>query len=792
MVKDTNKHLILIFTVFLFAFLYRFLLMTHGTFPSGPDIGLHNSVIYSITTQGSNVDFLYNYYQMGGGLSLTFPGYHLFVIHIMLLTGLSEYLAHAIVASLFSSILILVSYLLTRAVWKESAALVVALLMAISRFDVEMLIWGGYPNIATLWLIPLTFYLYIQKNRFTKLPFYVSTSLVISSIFLTHSLSSVVFVSILFPVIILGLIFNKKIGTTKNEMLNWLLPIVSGALIVLPYLIQIVPAYLTNTSNSEISRATAATRILPLNIILPLFAIVGFYFLISKNYHKRYFNIPTILFVFWILIPTVFTQGHLIGLYTDFYRFLYFALLPIIILIGLFIDFSSEFLANMINKYHTLTNQLNNTIKTTKQITHKRLSKLSNKLGKKITKNNLYTGFLLSFLLICFLFIPLFLHPIVGLEAQKYYQEMNTPLYQSMEWVKTNTPANATFVTEASYGWWLAGFAQRPTWSALEPQFLSLSREVPIAQLATNVIDTDYLFENSFKHSGEISNIQIREDGGYMARHNPQILTCLNWTYTPYPFFNFNSNQTKILYEVNGTPQSITLDKLPVIDMHMENDTQHVTVSITRGNEYFTCTQFTTVYQGSKFVNITTLFEATTAAENVSFSWMQTLMEVNASSMGSKKPVTLGFLAKSVDVFGQIIFNKNIPDVNSKSYDIEDTCVYLDYNLGGKQYAETQVTLTTYSVVKDNIHILYHNATAVNDFINKQIDLNLEPEKRDNLPLPTPFNYQAELKANEINYIAITRYYEKDSNAAMKLKFANDPLFNLVFINPEVAIFKVT
>jgi hypothetical protein len=67
----------------------------------------------------------------------------------------------------------------------------------------------------------------------------------------------------------------------------------------------------------------------------------------------------------------------------------------------------------------------------------------------------------------------------------------------------------------------------------------------------------------------------------------------------------------------------------------------------------------------------------------------------------------------------------------------------------------------------------------------------MEPENRANFPLPTPFNYQAELKINNIDYIAVTRYRETDSKAAMKLKFANDPMFNLVFINPEVAIFEV-
>ncbi|MCL2642043.1 MAG: hypothetical protein FWD52_00785 [Candidatus Bathyarchaeota archaeon] len=763
--------------------------MTHGTYPPGADIGLHNSVIHSIINQGDNVNFLYNYYQMGGGLSLTFPGYHLFAAQIMLLTGLPEYFVHAIVVSFFSSVMVLVSYLITRVVWRESAAVVVAFLVAVSRFDVEMLLWGGFPNVVTLLLIPVTFYLYIQKNRFSSFSFYVSASLLVGSIFVAHSLSSVVFVCILFSVILFGLVFGSKIGTTRREMLCWLLPVIFGGLLVLPYLIQVAPAFLTNTTNAEINQATVSTRILPLEIILPLFAVVGLYFFLSKKYCKRYFTVPTVLLVLWILIPTIFTQGYLVGLYTDFHRFLYFAVFPLIILIGLFIDHGSGFFAGLIATYRTSTGQLNNTLKDAGQVTHKRLANLSNNIGKNLTKPNMYIGFLLSFLLICFMFIPIFLYPSEGFAHQTFYQEMNSPLYQAMEWAKVNTPANATFVTEAYYGWWFAGFAQRPTWSAVDPQFLSLSREFHIAQVATNLLDTDYLFESSFKLSDETLGIQVREDGGYMARHNPQIFACLNWTYSPYPFFNFNSNQTKILYDVNGVPQSITLDKLPVIDMHMENTTQYITVSITRGNEYFTCTQLTTVYSGSKFVNITTVLE--TSVENVSLSWLQSTLEVNALPVGSERSNSLGFLAKSVKVFGQIVFNKNLPYISSKSYTLSFTEVRLDYNLEGKKQAEIQLSLTTYSAT--NNQALYDNndKTLLNAFFDKQIDVNLEPEKRADLPLPIPFNYQAELKVNNIDYIAVTRFCEADLNGAMKLKFANDPLFNLVFINPEVAIFEV-
>jgi hypothetical protein len=572
-------------------------------------------------------------------------------------------------------------------------------------------------------------------------------------------------------------------------MLSWLLPVILGALLVLPYLIQMIPTYLTNTTNAEINQATASTRILPLEIVLPLFAVVGLYFLFSKKYHKHYFTIPTILLTLWIFIPAVFTQTYVVGLYTDFHRFLYFAVLPLIIFIGLLIDHGSGFFAHMIDTYRASTSQLNIAVKETGQIIHKRLHKISNKINKNLTRSNIYAGFIIGCLICCF-FIPLFASPQEGLKQQTFYQEMNDPLYQAMDWVKANTANDATFVTEAYYGWWFAGFAQRPTWSAVDPQFLSLSREFSIAQVATNLLDTDYLFESSFKldNDDEIHNIQVREDGGYMARHNPQIFACLNWTYSPYPFFNFNSNQTKILYEVNGVPLSITLDNLPVIDMHMENNTQHTIVSITKGNEYFTCTQLTTVNSGSKFVNITTTLEV--ISDNVSLSWLQSTLEVNALPVGSERPNTLGFLAKDVKVFGQIIF-KNLPYINSKSYTTSFTEVHLDYNLDGKKQAEIQMSLTTYSAT--NNQTLYNNVdkTSINDFFNQQIDLNLKPENCDNLPLPTPFNYQTELKVNTIDYIAVTRFCEADLNGAMKLKFANDPLFNLVFINPEVAIFEI-
>ena len=223
MFKTSNKHLLL-FIILIFSFAYRMLLMHWATYPPGADIGLHNSVIYSITQSG-NTNFLWNDYQMGGGLSLTFPGYHIFVSYIIMLTGMPDYLAHSLVVSVFSSLIVLCAYLIVRTLMRESAALVVAFLVAISRFDIEMLLWGGYPNAITLMLIPLTFYLFLQRERFSLFPFLATTTILSASIFLTHSLSAVIFVIITFITVVLASIFPKRIGVRRTNLLVWLLPL---------------------------------------------------------------------------------------------------------------------------------------------------------------------------------------------------------------------------------------------------------------------------------------------------------------------------------------------------------------------------------------------------------------------------------------------------------------------------------------------------------------------------------------------------------------------------------------
>ena len=145
-----------------------------------------------------------------------------------------------------------------------------------------MLLWGGYPNVITLMLIPLTFYLYLQKDRFSITAFssfniYFGRLNIFNTFFKRRHLcrhnSCYSALCASYPL--------KLLGTTRKTGLYWLLPIVLGAILFSPFLIQAVPAYLTYnsslapepTSSNAINLATLSTRILPLELVLPLFGV---------------------------------------------------------------------------------------------------------------------------------------------------------------------------------------------------------------------------------------------------------------------------------------------------------------------------------------------------------------------------------------------------------------------------------------------------------------------------------------------------------------------------------------
>ena len=763
MFKVSNKNLLLLF-ILVFSFVYRMLIIHWATFPPGADIGLHNSVIYSITKSG-NTNFFWNYYQMGGGLSLTFPGYHIFVSFVIFFTGIPDFLAHSLVVSLFSTSIVAVAFLIVRKMRGESTGFIVAFLVAISRFDIEMLLWGGYPNVITLMLIPLVFYLYLERGKFTLFSFLTVTTLLSAAIYLTHSLSALMFVGITVATVFFGMILSKRFCVKKKQLALWMLPLFLGAIVISPFLIDAVPAYLGGNSEtftggvSDIRAALLSTRVLPLEIVLPLFACVILFFLFSKEYKGKFLTIPALLLALWILVPVLSTQGFLVGLYIDYNRFLYFLVLPVIILIALGINHVSIFLAKVAHTYLSFTNETSQP--------KKRKSEVETKLKPHLTRKNIYSGVLLGLLLFSFVAFPIFLTPFLGTTIQSFYQVMNKPEYEAIQWARQNTPVTSVFVSDALYGWWFSGFAQRPTLSAVDPQYLTLSREFEPSKAAKSLLDTDYVIDNGL--------IQVREDGGYIARHNPMFLAKLNWTYFPYPFFNFNNGETTILLRKGNESEFLDLTRLPVTEMHVETNSDQAFIFVSKGNDLLNYTQRITVYKGVKFVNMSVTIEST--VEDVSIYGIRFILQTKGELIDRGR--TIGFFDDGAKVLGQLIFAEKQPKLYADGTE-------LLYNLKGDPEEHIQLWIGVFSVT--NNPAVYQDPETKENYLNEILDANLNsPEKEavviSDLPLDV-FDYRQAVNYWNISYIAC-----RDSELIPK--FANDPAFSLVFINDEVAIFMV-
>ncbi|MCW4000111.1 MAG: hypothetical protein NWE93_07715 [Candidatus Bathyarchaeota archaeon] len=791
MPKVIPSHVLLLL-LFAFAFSYRLLLMLWAGYPPGADIGLHNSVIHSIVGVG-NVDFLYNFYHIGGGVSLTFPGYHIFTSAVILMTGLPEYLAQAAVVSLFSAVIVLCAFLVTKKVWTASAALIVAFLAAISRFDVEMLMWAGYPNVLTLMLIPLTFYLYLEKDRFSSVPFYVSTSLLAASIFLTHSLSAVMFVGVLAPVVLLVLLWPKTMGASrKNILYRWILPLVFGAALVSPFLIQAVPTYLQEYGSAEITNATLASRILPYWIVLPLFLIVVGFFAFSVKYQKKIVTLPTLLFAMWVFVPLICTQGYLVGAPVDYNRFLYFLILPVLVFIAVLIDHGSETFAYAIDKNRGKINFERYKIRVNRRFEgiQRKLEGASKKLAVAATQKRLYSFFILFFLLLSFVALPIFATPSLnfGQTLQSYYQTMDNPKWEAMQWIKQNTSEGSVLVADALYGWWLGGFTQQPTLSAVEPAYLTVKREVDNATFARNLLDTDYIVDNGL--------IQVRDDG-YLSRHNPEILVKQNWTYADYSFFTFSSQDFTVDYNVDGihNTSSVKLVDLPTKETRLENYGDHLDIVVIQGNEFFNYTRTTTLYGGLEFVTVSSTLQAITPG--VTFASVD--MTIQTTGLQVQAPyddeATIGIVETGTKDFGQLIF-KTTPFYADIAYASKDSEVVkgvnLHYLFNGASEAKIDISAIAYSATNEQRY--YDNVDERNTFFSQKMAENLNADLKPTMASFDVFDYKEELKNRSVSYVVLS--VSQDSNPDkteldIQAKFALDPLFSRVFNNQEVAIFQV-
>jgi hypothetical protein len=217
-----------------------------------------------------------------------------------------------------------------------------------------------------------------------------------------------------------------------------------------------------------------------------------------------------------------------------------------------------------------------------------------------------------------------------------------------------------------------------------------------------------------------------------------------------------------------------------VKEMRIENDTNHATIVVTKGNDYFNYTELTTVYRGAPFVNMTITMES--AHNGVSLDWLDFTLN-SKGYMQAQQNNTIAFLDEGVKAFSQLIFSKEQPNFVLVNHD--NPCLFtLDYNLQGKAEAEIQMAVTAYSV-SDKLEI-YQSQERKAQYFNTIItnNLNLYTKQNADSPPLDVFDYQKAVNDWNISYIVCR-------DPEIIPKFVGDPAFSLVFINNDVAIFMV-
>jgi len=258
----------------------------------------------------------------------------------------------------------------------------------------------------------------------------------------------------------------------------------------------------------------------------------------------------------------------------------------------------------------------------------------------------------------------------------------------------------------------------------------------------------------------------------------------LNWTYFPYPFFNFNNDDTTVVVNDGNDVKFFTLGQLSVLEMRCENSSNQAEISVKKGNNLFSFTQVLTVYKLRRFVNVSITIES--IAEEVSLLSFNSILHIRGIPI--TKTDMVGVFEEGSKVLGQVIYSKNHPEQVNIITPENPSGLEFVYNLNGDPATDLQLFVSAFSV-SDNRDLYENTVIWENPYLNDALERNaesyLDPDEDINEDLElVVFDYRKALAEWGISYIAC-----RDSSVLKK--FTADPTFSRVFINDEVSVFKV-
>jgi len=741
----------MLLAIFCFAFLFRVAIIFHNEYPPSSDIGLHGSILNLILDEGTLPSW--NPYHMGGEPLATPPGFHFFVSILILFAGMPILLAQLITAAFFSSVIVFPAYLVSRRIWRShSAGILAAFFAAISALSLEMISWGGYTNIISLFLITIIVYLFLRDIDKPSHRHLLIGALLFGTLIITHAFSLSVFFPILAVYLVL-LLIGKLRKLKEMRILNMLrfftVSATLGIVAVSPWILRVISFYIGASSEGALTGGLDNRNLILANrtvepIILTLIVVLIPTLFMFKASRKRYVDRGSLLLVAWFLVPVVMTQAYIFGIFTDYSRFMYFIDFPGIIIISAGLLYLFRYTTIAINKFQKIRW---NRIKKTLQ--------------------------LLAFTAILFSFIIVSLWSIFPDEAMKrsnFYTTIQQPEATTLEWIQNRTPESSVLVADHLYGWWLSGIGKRTTLSAADLEFLIYSHELEVAKSAQLLLDTDYYMDNGL--------IQVRDDGPYLSRHNP-IFSIETVDGEAYSIFNFEDNETILhYYRINDYGkrdyENITLGDMKVIETPiLSRDENSANLTITRENDLFKVNKTLSLQQGVRFAELSYNIEIKNVRTKIFNIWLPVYTRNGYVTIDTWTPL-IGIYDSYQKVCGQIIFQEDTP-TEIHYVKEEPTRIEMLYRYPLKRNINIKMLVGVF----DSEGRSYH--TELNERYDELAAAPLEKVTLDQL---IAWNYVEIINEYDVSHVVCRdpRVYSK---------FSEDPKFRLAFNCGNVTVFQV-
>ena len=688
---------------------------------------------------------------MGGEPLATPPGFHFFVSILILLTGMPLLFAQLITAAFFSSFIVFPAYLVSKKMWRShSAGFLAAFFSTISALSIEMVSWGGYTNVVSLALIVVIFYLFLkdidQPNHFNLL----MGTLLFGSLIITHTFSLFVF----FPILILyffSLLIGKFLKLKEIELRKALrfftVSVALGTLAVSPWLIRVFSFYMGASEEGALLGGMEDNRNIILanrsvdSIILTLIIVLIPTFFIFKASRKRYVDRGSLLLIAWFLVPIVMTQAYIFGIFTDYSRFMYFIDFPGIVIISAGLVY--------LFRYTSIA------IKRSPRIKWNRI--------KKTLPVIVFTASLFVFIIVS----PWSIFPDDAMQRANFYTTIQEPEATALEWIQNRTPQNSVLVADHLYGWWLSGIGERTTLSAAGLEFLLYSHELEVAKAAQLLLDTDYYIDNGL--------IQVRDDGAYFLRHNPQF-SIKTWSGESYPIFNFQDKGIEFYYEIHDYGKIVyantTLADMKMIGtLILMKDENSANLTATFENDLFTVKKTVTVQQGVRFAEVAYDIEVKNFRTNLFNIWLP--IHFRNGNITKYELEMFGFYDPFEGVCGQVIFKGDTPaEINQKP---DPNRVEMLYRYPWKRNINIKILVGVFDA---------QNLSYPDEVEEKYVELAASPPETVTPDPLITWNYIEMIEEYDISYVVC-----RDQN--VYLKFSEDPNFRLVFNSGNVAVFQV-